>query len=378
MPNYLDMVIQIQEIMEVIMNKISTKEIFTVLVSLFILIFPMVATQIILNKGNTSSLLVLIIGFVLGLIPLYIIIYLGNKSNNKSIFVYNKDNFKILGSIINALYILLFLFLLFVLSYTILNFTINQLLIRNSYYIVAFIYSFLITLAACKGKEIICRASIILYFLLMISVIFGFIMLIPEITLDNILPIISTDYKTIISLAVTIPSYSVLLFISILCLKKSDIIDKEKLNKTIIQAYLTGALIVLIFYFFIIGVYGIELASIYIYPEYYLFKKINLFNFIQRVENIMATSFYISSFSGICFMIYFIKIYFKDTFKVKDKNKINIFIFVLTIAISFSSTFIFTHYKMQILILKFPYIFGCIFIVLIINFLLSVIKRDNN
>ena len=360
------------------MNKISTKEIFTVLVSLFILIFPMVATQIILNKGNTSSLLVLIIGFVLGLIPLYIIIYLGNKSNNKSIFVYNKDNFKILGSIINVLYILLFLFLLFVLSYTILNFTINQLLVRNSYYIVAFIYSFLITLAACKGKEIICRASIILYFLLMISIIFGFIMLIPEITLDNILPIISTDYKTIISLAVTIPSYSVLLFISILCLKKSDIIDKEKLNKTIIKAYLTGALIVLIFYFFIIGVYGIELASIYIYPEYYLFKKINLFNFIQRVENIMATSFYISSFSGICFMIYFIKIYFKDTFKVKDKNKINIFIFVLTIAISFSSTFIFTHYKMQILILKFPYIFGCIFIVLIINFLLSAIKRDNN
>lgn len=378
MPNYLDMVIQIQEIMEVIMNKISTREIFTVLVSLFILIFPMVATQIILNKGNTSSLLALIIGFVLGLIPLYIIIYLGNKSNNKSIFVYNKDNFKILGSIINALYILLFLFLLFVLSYTILNFTINQLLIRNSYYIVAFIYSFLITLAACKGKEIICRASIILYFLLIISVIFGFIMLIPEITLDNILPIISTDYKTIISLAVTIPSYSVLLFISILCLKKSDIIDKEKLNKTIIKAYLTGALIVLIFYFFIIGVYGIELASIYIYPEYYLFKKINLFNFIQRVENIMATSFYISSFSGICFMIYFIKIYFKETFKVKDKNKINIFIFVLTIAISFSSTFMFTHYKIQILILKFPYIFGCIFIVLIINFLLSVIKRDNN
>ena len=360
------------------MNKISTKEIFTVLVSLFILIFPMVATQIILNKGNTSSLLILIIGFVLGLIPLYIIIYLGNKSNNKSIFVYNKDNFKILGSIINALYILLFLFLLFVLSYTILNFTINQLLIRNSYYIVAFIYSFLITLAACKGKEIICRASLILYFLLMISVIFGFIMLIPKITLDNVLPIISTDYKTIINLAITIPTYSVLLFISILCLKKSDIVDKEKLNKRIIQAYLVGSLIVLVFYFFTIGVYGIELASIYIYPEYYLFKKINLFNFIQRVENIMATSFYISSYSGICFMIYFIKIYFKDTFKIKDKNKINIFIFVLTIAISFFSTFIFTHYKMQILILKFPYIFGCIFIVLLINFLLSIIKRGNN
>lgn len=378
MPNYLDMVIPIQEIMEVIMNKISTREIFTVLVSLFILIFPTIATQIILNKGNTSSLLVLIIGFVLGLIPLYIIIYLGNKSNNKSIFVYNKDNFKILGSIINVLYILLFLFLLFVLSYTILNFTINQLLVRNSYYIVAFIYSSLIALAVCKGKEIICRASLILYFLLMISVIFGFIMLIPEVTLDNVLPIISTDYKTIISLAITIPTYSVLLFISILCLKKKDIVDKEKLNKRIIQAYLTGALIVFVFYFFIIGVYGIELASIYIYPEYYLFKKINLFNFIQRVENIMATSFYISSFSGICFMIYFIKIYFKDTFKVKDKNKINIFIFVLTIAISFLSIFIFTHYKMQILILKFPYIFGCIFIVLLINFLLSIIKRGNN
>lgn len=360
------------------MNKISTKEIFTVLVSLFILVFPTITTQIILNRGNTSSLLVLVIGFILGLIPLFIIIYLGNKSNNKSIFVYNKDNFKILGSIINILYILLFLFLLFVLSYTILNFTINQLLVRNSYYVVAFIYSSLIALAVCKGKEIICRSSLILYFLLMISVIFGFIMLIPEVTLDNVLPIISTNYKTIINLAITIPTYSVLLFICILCLKKNDIVDKEKLNKRMIQAYLTGSFIVLLFYFFIIGVYGIDLASIYIYPEYYLFKKINLFNFIQRVENIMATSFYISSFSGICFMIYFIKIYFKDTFKVENKTKINIFVFIVTIAISFFSTFMFTHYKIQVLILKFPYIFGCIFIVLLVNFILSMIKRDNN
>lgn len=371
------MVILIQEIMEVIMNKISTREIFTVLVSLFILTFPTVATQIILNKGNTSSLLILIIGFILGLIPLFIIIFLSNKSNNKSIFIYNRDNFKILGSVINIVYILLFLFLLFVLSYTILNFTINQLLIRNSYYVVAFIYSSLIALAVCKGKEIICRSSLILYFVLIISVTFGFIMLIPEINIDNVLPIISTDYKTIISLASTIPTYSVLLFICVLCLKKKDIVDKEKLNKKMIQAYLIGAFILFLFYFFIIGVYGIELASIYIYPEYYLFKKINLFNFIQRVENIMATSFFISSFSGICFMIYFIKIYFKETFKVKNKTKINIFIFVLTIAISFLSTYIFTHYKMQVLILKFPYIFGSIFIVLLINFLLSIIKREH-
>lgn len=378
MLNYLDMVILIQEIMEVIMNKISTRELFTVLVSLFILVFPKIATQIILNKGNTSSLLVLVIGFILGLIPLFIIIFLSNKSNNKSIFVYNKDNFKILGSIINILYISLFLFLLFVLSYTILNFTINQLLVRNSYYIVAFIYSSLIALAVCKGKEIICRSSLILYFLLMISVIFGFIMLIPEVTLDNMLPIISTNYKTIISLAFTIPSYSVLLFICILCLNKNDIVDKEKLNKRIIQAYLVGSFIVLLFYFFIIGVYGIDLASIYIYPEYYLFKKINLFNFIQRVENIMATSFYISSFSGICFMIYFIKIYFKDTFKIENKTKINVFVFIITILISFFSTYMFTHYKIQVLILKFPYIFGCIFIVLLVNFILSIIKRDNN
>lgn len=360
------------------MNKISTRELFTVLVSLFILVFPKIATQIILNKGNTSSLLVLVIGFILGLIPLFIIIFLSNKSNNKSIFVYNKDNFKILGSIINILYISLFLFLLFVLSYTILNFTINQLLVRNSYYIVAFIYSSLIALAVCKGKEIICRSSLILYFLLMISVIFGFIMLIPEVTLDNMLPIISTNYKTIISLAFTIPSYSVLLFICILCLNKNDIVDKEKLNKRIIQAYLVGSFIVLLFYFFIIGVYGIDLASIYIYPEYYLFKKINLFNFIQRVENIMATSFYISSFSGICFMIYFIKIYFKDTFKIENKTKINVFVFIITILISFFSTYMFTHYKIQVLILKFPYIFGCIFIVLLVNFILSIIKRDNN
>lgn len=359
------------------MNKISTREIFTVLVSLFILTFPMIATQKILKNGNTSSLIVLLIGFVMGLIPLFMIICLNKKKGDKSIFTYNKDNFKVFGSIFNILYIILILFLLFVLSYTILNFTINQLLIRNSYYITGLIYSSLIALCVCKGKEIICRTSLILYFILIVSTITGFIMLIPEIEIDNILPIISVDYKNIIYLSFSIPSYSVLLFSSILCIKNNDFIDKQRLNKRIVEAYLIGSLIVFLFYFFIISIYGIDLASIFIYPEYNLFKKINLFDFIQRVENIMATSFYISSFSGICFLLYFIKVYFKETFKINNKNKINIFVFILTISISFISTYMFTNYKIQILILKFPYIFSIMFIILLINFLLALIKRDN-
>ena len=360
------------------MNKISTKELFTVVISLLILCFPTLGTQLILNKGNTSSLLILIIGYTISIIPFFIIIKISNKLTNQNIFQYNIEKFKIIGHIINTIYTILLLYLAFMLAWITLNFTINQLLIRNSYYIVAFIYSCILAFAVCKGKEIICRTSLVLYFILTFSFIIGFSLLIPEIDPENILPIISVSKSKIITLALTIPSYFILPLTAILCIKRNDITDKHKLTKSLIIAYITGAILIFIFYFFIISIYGIDLASIFIYPEYVLFKKINLFNFIQRVENIMSTSFFISSFSGICFILYFIKTYIKDTLKIKNKNKINITTFIITIAISFTSIYFFTNYKIQILILKYPYIFGLIFPVLIINFILIKIKRDKN
>ncbi len=360
------------------MNKISTKELFTVVISLLTLCFPTLGTQLILNKGNTSSLLILIIGYTISIIPFFIIIKISNKLTNQNIFQYNIEKFKIIGHIINTIYTILLLYLAFMLAWITLNFTINQLLIRNSYYIVAFIYSCILAFAVCKGKEIICRTSLVLYFILIFSFIIGFSLLIPEIDPENILPIISVSKSKIITLALTIPSYFILPLTAILCIKRNDITDKHKLTKSLIIAYITGAILIFIFYFFIISIYGIDLASIFIYPEYVLFKKINLFNFIQRVENIMSTSFFISSFSGICFIVYFIKTYIKDTLKIKNKNKINITTFIITIAISFTSIYFFTNYKIQILILKFPYIFGLIFPVLIINFILIKIKRDKN
>lgn len=360
------------------MNKISTKELFTVVISLLTLCFPTLGTQLILNTGNTSSLLILIIGYIISIIPFFIIIKISNKLTNQNIFQYNIEKFKIIGHIINTIYTILLLYLAFMLAWTTLNFTINQLLIRNSYYIIAFIYSCILAFAVCKGKEIICRTSLVLYFILIFSFIIGFSLLIPEIDIENILPIISVSKSKIISIALTIPSYFILPLTAILCIKRNDISDKHKLTKSLIIAYITGAIIIFIFYFFIISIYGIDLASIFIYPEYVLFKKINLFNFIQRVENIMSTSFFISSFSGICFIVYFIKTYIKDTLKIKNKNKINITTFILTIAIAFTSIYLFTNYKIQILILKFPYIFSLIFPVLIINFILIKIKRDKN
>lgn len=360
------------------MNKISTKELFTVVISLLTLCFPTLGTQLILNKGNTSSLLILIIGYIISIIPFFIIIKISNKLTNQNIFQYNIEKFKIIGHIINTIYTILLLYLAFMLAWITLNFTINQLLIRNSYYIVAFIYSCILAFAVCKGKEIICRTSLVLYFILTFSFIIGFSLLIPEIDPENILPIISVSKSKIITLALTIPSYFILPLTAILCIKRNDITDKHKLTKSLIIAYITGAILIFIFYFFIISIYGIDLASIFIYPEYVLFKKINLFNFIQRVENIMSTSFFISSFSGICFILYFIKTYIKDTLKIKNKNKINITTFIITIAISFTSIYFFTNYKIQILILKYPYIFGLIFPVLIINFILIKIKRDKN
>ena len=357
-------------------NKIGIIELLALSFSIFIAAFPSFGTSMILNYAKESSLISLFLGYIIGIVPLLIILYIAKHLENKNIFEVNKEKFKVLGSVINFFYIVVIIYTGFITSWAVLNFTISQLLIRTDYYVVAFVFFTILGYAVTKKIEIIARSNLILSIIGTIIFFIVVLLLIPKVEIENLFPIITeTTKKNLFSTALIIPSLTITPLISILCIKKSDIENKEKYNKYIILGYILSFLVISTFIFLLLSIYGAKMAEILFYPEYFLFKKIKAFEFITRIENNAAFLIYICYFGNMCMLITFFKIYLEKALKLKKEKNINILTYVTTLIVPLLSVYIFKKYDPIILITKYPLYVSVIFIVLLLNAILLFVNK---
>ncbi len=137
--------------------------------------------------------------------------------------------------------------------------------------------------------------------------------------------------------------------------------------------YIISILFILLISVFTIGVLGQYLASFYQYPEYILLKKVNLFGFIDRIENILSIGWILSTYATLTLIIYYISNF------IKKNDKGNIIPFIITLLIILSSIFIFknnTTFNMYITNI-YPYIISILFIIMIIISVTILIKKKN-
>ncbi len=362
------------------MSKISTRELLGIVISLTCCLFPMFGTSLIIHNSKNGALLSVTIGYLIGFIPLLLIVYIFNHLNDKNIFEYNKSKLGFFGSILNLLLYIPALYIGVIISWRILDFTITNLLPENSYYVISIVLFSIMGYSIIKGKEVVCRSNVILTVILMIILGFICIFLVPNIKLDNLLPFFNSSKGDFIKSCVLYPSISVYPLIALLAIKPSDVVDKENFKKCLIKGYSATYIIIMIFYFLMISNYGSSFTSILSFPEYYLFKNINAFDFIQRVENICSMTYYIVSFGGICYLIFFAKEALVKTFNINKKNIENIIIIILANIVPIISIYLFQKYHMNFLInnyLKYTLvILGLIVIECII--VLIVYKKSKN
>lgn len=357
------------------MKKIGVKEISTVCLSLCFAIFPAFGTSLILQLGKNSSFLIIFVGTILGIVPLIMILYISKFLKNKTIFEFNKDNFKFMGNIINILYIIGVVFIGFIISWSIVNFTITQLLPRTSYYFVAIVLFFIAGFAVTKGYEVIGRTTMLLTIAGFIILGIALILLFPQINIDNYLPLFNISFKDFFNTALIVPSIIAYPLVTILTIKKDDVDNLKKFNLAIIIGYLAASFFAILFVFLIIGIYSSEFATIFAYPEYYLFKQVRALDYFSRLENIISIILYISFFGNLCALISFVKIYIQEKFKIKKEKGRNIIAYSFALVVPLISIYLFKNFHIKFLI-RYAYIFtSIIFLALIINFILCLIKR---
>ncbi|WP_233191824.1 MULTISPECIES: endospore germination permease [unclassified Sporosarcina] len=148
------------------------------------------------------------------------------------------------------------------------------------------------------GLETIARSAeifIVVFFILFLILV---VFISPEIKFENLQPVFETGTKTLVQSSVYFVSSSSVNAIVLLMIFPSLLNKMKQAKKSFLIGNLIGGIFIFIFTFLSISVVGADDTAIQIYPGYELAKRINVGDFLQRIEEFMG-------------FLWFIALYFK-------------------------------------------------------------------
>ena len=353
-------------------HKISSGEVLSIEIGLIIALFPGLCNILMLNTSKNASILSIIIATIIGFLPVLMISIISKRIKSQFLRDYINDNFGLFGKILNQVLIVIAVFIIFLNSWLIIDFIISQFLTRTSYYYITVIFFIIIAWTINKGIECMSKTTFIMFIITMIIMISLWGTLIPYIKLDNLKPYIDTNIKNILKSSFYYISFTTFPIVYLLDLKRITN-DKNNFEKKIIFGYIISSIIIIIFLFLIISIYTIDIATILTYPVYSLFKKVQIFGFIERIENFAGIQILVAFYIQVSFLIYYLKEKISKILKIKEKKKVCTLTYIISLAIPISSIIFFKNYNLVNVINITPYIIGLLIIVIIL-LLLTTIK----
>lgn len=351
------------------MKKISYLELSSLILIIVISMYSGININILKEDVGINSWIAVILSYIIGFIPVLLIIYISKYKEKLNLFEKIKNLYgKIFGNIINIFISLILLIIGITLLYNVTSFTTTQFLFRTPLLISSILLILLVIYNVNKEISVISHVSLILMLLNFTLFIISFISLTQEGHLDNLLPILKENTNNIFFTSIKIASMNTLPLITILIIPKEQITNQKKYNKTIILSYLLGSIISLLVVIGTISVLGIYLVKFFEFPEYAVLKKVKLFGFLERIENIVAIQWIIGNYMYLTIIIYCISKSISNNSKkvFKYTSIITGLIIVIASKYLFKNITIFNTYIKNI----FPYIISS----LIIVYILIIIK----
>ena len=352
-------------------GKISSGEMMVLSICFITALFPGITNNLILSISKNSSLLSIGLAILVGLIPIFMIVFI-SKRLDTSLFDFLREKFGFFGNFLNVFLVVMAFITLSISSWLFVDFLISQFLTRNSYYSVSIFISLIVSYCVCKDFETLSRTAFVLFLISVITILISWICLSGYVELDNFKPFIDASYKNIMKSGFIILTFLSAPLIYMIDLR-NKVQNKKGFERKLVLSSLISAFLLFGFIFLIIGIYGIDLSSMFIYPIYSLFKKIEILGFIERIENISTLVLIIPFFNMFCYLIYYMKEnilkFFENKEKKINKKKERFLIYFLSVVIPVNAIYFFTNYNLNTLIDICPYIFSTLFIVIIIIFI---------
>ena len=297
----------------------------------------------ILIISKESTFFSLLLGTLIGVIILFFI----NKVNNNS---------KIISFVI--------MYILFIINLAeFVNLITSIYLIDMNRFLIILPLLLVILYFNTKSISVHFKVSKILLILIMFLFIIGYIVLIPSIDFLNYLPLYNVSFKKVLMCSLEFALYS---SVPNIVYNNIDYNINNK-NKKIIMNYLISCFVLIIIFLIVQGVLGIELVNIFKYPEYVVFKRINILNFIQNIENILSFFWLIIS---IVYLSITSKIMYDISYKVFKKKYI--YPIFLIISLFFINNYLFD--SLEFLLFLYNYLWLILLLVLVIHFIKNIIR----
>ena len=289
-----------------------------------------------INVVSYNYILYLVIAIFLGISIILLFNYLFHLSN-KNIF-YNINN----KFIVFILVIIAFIFSIYSLN-SITNY-INYIYLKdiNNFYIML---SFLLVIYFYIKNDIYSffRCSTLVFYFYIFLEIITFILLIFYIDITKLLPI-TYDLNNIMDNCYLFICFLVIPLLFLLVIPKK-MISGKKISKKIYFTYLIISLIIFIKSMISISILGYSGLSIYNYPDIIIYKNIDLFSFIERIEWLLAFNSITNMFFMIGLCLFYVKEGLIYIFPIKKKIittplLICLFCFIFGYFINISNIFI--------------------------------------
>jgi len=286
-----------------------------------------------------------ILGMIIGFIPLFIILYISNRQGDLNIIQLNYKLFgKFVGAIINLLIIILILTYGVSALTNLTKFIQINYLMRTPNLVISATFLLVTVIAAIKGIEVVTRAAVVLFILVILSFFPIIIALFPYIELENLKPMMEYGYIPILKSSLLHTSYMVAPLFALLIIPKKQVDDEKNYNRSIVIWYIIVNITLFIIFFWTLSILGHKLAALYNYPTYSVLKKITIMTFIERVENNAILHWLFDYFFAITIVLFFVKQAILSSFRIKKPIWNQIIVILTTIFILIFPSYVFEKY----------------------------------
>lgn len=316
-------------------TKISVRQ-FGILVALFsvgtpILIIP--AGLAGLAKQDAWLAAVLGVGFGLLLVGIYTA--LGNVFPAKSLVEMNELVFgKWIGKTISITFVLFNLVTGAELLYFVGNFMTTQIMPETPIQSINILFACIVIMGVRLGIETLARSAEMLFPLFVVLFLILAIFVSPQIKWENIQPVLETDVNVMLKSSIYFTSVFSLPTVVLLMVFPASVNRMKEARKAFFTGTMIGGAVLIVIIALTILVLGVETTARQTYPSYALAKKINVGNFLQRIEIVMAGMWFITIFFRVSCYFYASVIGLAQTLKLKDYRFLVLPLGILMITLS--------------------------------------------
>ena len=317
--------------------------------------------------SKQNSWLICILGNIIGYVLIKMFLNIKNKYKNKTIYEINKIVLgKIIGTIINVIFTLTFIFLSCLISWYLLIFLKTNFLEKTPLLLITIIVFVPLFYAITKNNSVLVKSSLIYLYLIFILTIISLVFLFPQMEIDALKPFLEVDKNSMLKALFSFTSVTYLPTYAILGLKDFD----NKSNKNFYKILFLSLSIVLSTYL----VLGNSIIEIVDFPEFFVLRKIGILANGTRIDSLIIIGWLISIYISNLTFIYFVRNYLS----YELKNYQNKHSYILVILIMLISLKLFKNVAIgKVFILNYlPIILFCIlFIINLIIYLKIKVKQ---